>query len=67
VELLTFGCGDEGEVAHAGDPPLASDGVHDPEAYDFGQGVVTLEETLDASDLDENGPSVGGDGEAEAQ
>jgi hypothetical protein len=66
VELLACGGAQESEVAHAGDLTLAADGVHNPEAYDLGQGVAALEEALDALDLDEDGSSVGGDGEAEA-
>ena len=66
VQLLAFGGAQEPEIAYSGDVALAADGVHDPEAEDLRWLVAGLEEAFDAFELDEDGSSVVGDGEAEA-
>ena len=58
---------DYGQVAYPGNLSTPANGVHDPEPLYLRQLIVGLEEPFDAPDLEEDRPTVGGDGEAQAE
>jgi hypothetical protein len=64
VQLVVAG---EGQVAHPRYVAVPADGVYYPEALNLRHSTPGLEETIDAAQLDEDGPAVGGDREAQAE
>ena len=67
VELLAAVRLQEGEVADAGDLAVPAYGVGGPETGDLRKSVFRVEEALDAVEFDQDGASLRGGREAEAE